>query len=111
MSPAAGTCAHHQPSFSSLLLCRRNTDHAAARVRQACLKSLKALRLDYLHLYLIHWPVTGSVGPEVKPSIQETWQVGAAVALHAVDNVWQRKQMMRAPQQLRQALCTGGAAS
>ncbi|KAL4443567.1 hypothetical protein ABPG75_011304 [Micractinium tetrahymenae] len=51
-----------------------NTNHAAARVRQACLRSLKALRLDYLDLYMIHWPVTGNIGPEVKPSIQETWQ-------------------------------------
>lgn len=51
-----------------------NTNHAAARVRQACVRSLKALRLDYLDLYLIHWPVTGNVGPEVTPSIRETWQ-------------------------------------
>lgn len=37
--------------------------------------SVQALKLDYLDLYLIHWPVTGNVGPEVKPSIKETWQV------------------------------------
>ncbi|PRW56478.1 aldo-keto reductase family 4 member C9-like [Chlorella sorokiniana] len=61
---------------SELYICSKvwNTDHSAARVRQACLKSLKALKLDYLDLYLIHWPVTGNVGPEVKPSISETWQ-------------------------------------
>ena len=55
----------------------RNPDHSAARVRSACQKSLAALRLDYLDLYLIHWPVTGSVGPELKPSTRETWQVCA----------------------------------
>lgn len=38
--------------------------------------SVQALKLDYLDLYLIHWPVTGNAGPEVKPSIRETWQVG-----------------------------------
>ena len=83
--------AHTPGTPALLLLCRRNTDHAAARVRQACLKSLKALRLDYLDLYLIHWPVTGSVGPEVKPSIQETWQVGVAMTLQqaSVGAEWQ----------------------
>lgn len=33
--------------------CCRNTDHAAAHVRAACLKSLAALRLPYLDLYLM----------------------------------------------------------
>lgn len=124
---------------SSACCVHRNTDHSAARVRQACLKSLKAsraqqgacrlhaahtvlcrracrparcthaapagacrpagsplrrtpahahpsgacllqaLKLDYLDLYLIHWPVTGNVGPEVKPAIRETWQVGGGL--------------------------------
>lgn len=51
----------------------RNSDHAASRVKAACQRSLKALRLDYLDLYLIHWPVTGIPGPELAPSLEETW--------------------------------------
>jgi alcohol dehydrogenase (NADP+) len=59
-----------------LFVCSKvwNTDHAAARVRKACEASLKALKVDYLDLYLIHWPVTGNVGDEVSPSVRETWE-------------------------------------
>jgi len=32
------------------------------------------LKLEYLDLYLIHWPVTGNTGDEVKPSLEETWR-------------------------------------
>ena len=58
-----------------LYICSKlwNNDHAPDRVRAACLRTLKALRLDYLDLYLIHWPVTGSVGDEVRPPIRDTW--------------------------------------
>lgn len=34
-----------------------NTDHAREHVRPACEQSLKELKLDYLDLYLIHFPV------------------------------------------------------
>ena len=51
-----------------------NTDHTAPRVRAACEKSMKLLKIDYLDLYLMHWPVTMNRGEEVKPSIKETWQ-------------------------------------
>ena len=61
-------------------LCRRRRlrrcaaqDHSPTRVEAAARKSLAALRLEYLDLYLIHWPVTGNRGPSLVPSLTETW--------------------------------------
>lgn len=64
-----------------------NDKHAQADVIPACEKSLKDLRLDYLDLYLVHWPfpnfhATGvdvsSRDPNAKPYIHEnfmkTWR-------------------------------------
>lgn len=76
-----GEALHHALSRgfitrSELYICSKvwNNDHAPPRVRAACLRSLKALKLDYLDLYLIHWPVTGNVGDNVQPSIRDTWR-------------------------------------
>ena len=41
-----------------------NSDHAPERVEMAISKSLTHLKLDYLDLYLIHWPVAFKSGHE-----------------------------------------------
>jgi D-xylose reductase len=44
-----------------------NTNHAAEHVRPACERSLRDLRLDYLDLYLIHFPIALEfVSPETR---------------------------------------------
>ena len=47
-----------------------NADHGRDKVLPAVKKSLSNLKLDYLDLYLVHWPVTGNIGPEVLPPIE-----------------------------------------
>jgi diketogulonate reductase-like aldo/keto reductase len=49
-----------------------NDDHR--RVEDACRLSLQKLGLDYLDLYLVHWPCTFETGEELKPSYEETWR-------------------------------------
>lgn len=39
-------------------------DHGRGKCRAACLKSLRMLGLDYLDLYLIHWPGASGMRPE-----------------------------------------------
>lgn len=38
-----------------------NSDHGYERALKACATSLQRLGLDYIDLYLIHWPETGRV--------------------------------------------------
>ncbi|CAL6104010.1 Aldose_reductase [Hexamita inflata] len=46
-----------------------NTNHTAQRVKNQLEFSLKTLQLDYLDLFLVHWPV-----PFDPVSLKETWQ-------------------------------------
>jgi len=56
-----------------------NYDHLKERVRPAVERSLGRLRLDYLDLYLIHWPISLKKGEDGKDvlldtPLMETWR-------------------------------------
>mmetsp|Transcript_21207 Transcript_21207/g.63526 ORF Transcript_21207/g.63526 Transcript_21207/m.63526 type:complete len:522 (-) Transcript_21207:302-1867(-) len=50
-----------------------NTEHLPSRVIEACRRSLKALQLDYLDLYLVHWPASGPPEPGLVHKYTATW--------------------------------------
>lgn len=67
-----------------------NTHHAAADVHKAIKQTLLDLQLEYLDLYLVHWPVTGKKAPKLDPPIQAGLQlcILQPLLLHTV-HTWQ----------------------
>lgn len=58
-----------------LFLCDKvwNTDRGAKAVQEACKRSLRKLKTDYLDLYLIHWPASIKLYPDWKEINSDTW--------------------------------------
>jgi diketogulonate reductase-like aldo/keto reductase len=50
-----------------------NTDHSYNKVLIAIDKSLKLLKIDYLDLYLIHWPNPKEIRDNFESTIIDTW--------------------------------------
>jgi diketogulonate reductase-like aldo/keto reductase len=55
------------------------TSHAAADVEPELRDTLRQLQLEYLDLYLIHWPATNIAATTVTPPYSETWAAMEAV--------------------------------
>ncbi|VDL95819.1 unnamed protein product [Schistocephalus solidus] len=62
-----GTIKREDVFITSKLWCNA---HRLKDVRPACEESLRKLGLEYLDLYLVHWPVSFNVMP-----LEETWKV------------------------------------
>ncbi len=55
----------NSPTPPTHTLPHRNTDHAKEDVLPACKASLEKLKVEYLDLYLVHWPIQFRKGSEL----------------------------------------------
>ena len=51
-----------------------NTSRGYDAVQEACRRSLKKLKTDYLDIYLIHWPASPRLHPDWRELNAETWR-------------------------------------
>lgn len=52
----------------------RNTSRGYVAVQDACKRSLKKIKTDYMDLYLIHWPASMKLHPNWEELNAETWR-------------------------------------
>ena len=51
-----------------------NTYRGYAKVQEACRQSMKKMKMDYLDIYLIHWPASPRLYPDWEEINAETWR-------------------------------------
>lgn len=51
-----------------------NTSRGYAAVQEACKRSLKKLKTDYLDMYLVHWPASVKLYPDWEEMNADTWR-------------------------------------
>ena len=70
-----------------------NSDHSAERVQPAIEKSLNDLQLEYLDLYLMHWPIAFKPGREQARSVNDL----ASLDEIPIETTWEEIAKLKLP--------------